>query len=255
MYPIGVEPRPPPEGALDAVRRPRISPAFQVPLEQSLHQATLVVVFDFATSPLPVRRDLADAFRDVWDRLAAPGTWWSGEQRIAIATVARAAYDGAEPGPHPSLPEPAVAAATLLSAKPSAVTPELIAQWKNEGLDSYGYVELIGVVSQITVVDTFHRAIGVDLEPLPEPVPGDPTQQEPESPVTVTKAWVPMTGPPMIPVSLSAVPAEAEALEALHGPAYLTFGQMQDPAYTRGLTRAQMELVASRTSAINECFY
>ena len=64
-----------------------------------------------------------------------------------------------------------------------------------------------------------------------------------------------MTGPPSIPISLSAVPAEQAALEALHGSAYLTFQQMQDPAYVRGLSRAQMELVAARTSAINECFY
>ena len=59
----------------------------------------------------------------------------------------------------------------------------------------------------------------------------------------------------MIPISLSAVPAEMAALEALHGPAYLAYDEMQDPAHTRGLTRAQMELVAARTSAINECFY
>jgi hypothetical protein len=95
----------------------------------------------------------------------------------------------------------------------------------------------------------------MDLEPLPESLPGEPTQQRPKSSVTVTNAWVPMAGPPMIPTSLSAVPAEMTALEALHGSAYLTYEQMQDPAYTRGLTRAQMELVAARTSAINECFY
>jgi alkylhydroperoxidase family enzyme len=212
-------------------------------------------VFDFTASPLPVRRDLADAFRDVWDRLAAPGTWWSAEQRIAIASVARAAYDGGEPRPHPNLPEPATAAAALLSAKPSAATPELIAQWTNEGLDSYGYVELIGVVSQVTVVDTFHRAMGLPLEPLPRPEPGEPSRTIPDPAPTLTKAWVPMVGPPTIPTSLSAVPAEMEALEALHGPAYLTFQEMSDPAIQKGLSRAQIELVASRTSSINECFF
>ena len=51
------------------------------------------------------------------------------------------------------------------------------------------------------------------------------------------------------------VPAEAEAQDDLHGSMYLTQDQMSDPSFERGLTRAQMELVASRTSALNECFY
>ena len=153
------------------------------------------------------------------------------------------------------LPEPAIEAAVLLGQRPSGVTQELVLDWEERGLDMFRYVELIGIVSQVTAVDTFHRAIGLTLEPLPHPVPGEPTRQHSESQVRVTKAWVPMEGPPTIPTSLSAVPAEMAALEALHGPAYLAYEQMQDPAYTRGLTRAQMELVAARTSAINECFY
>ena len=46
-----------------------------------------------------------------------------------------------------------------------------------------------------------------------------------------------------------------KSLEALHGPAYLTFQEMGDPAIQKGLSRAQIELVASRTSSINECFF
>ena len=211
-------------------------------------------MFDFTDAPLPVRDDLAEAFRHVWARLASPGTWWTGAERVAIAAVARAAYASADI-PLVDLPAPAVEAAEVLGGRPSSVTRDHIAGWEEEGLDPYRYVELIGVVSQVTAVDTFHRAMGIGLESLPEPIGGEPSREFPETPVQVTKAWVPMSGPPMIPISLSAVPAEMEALEALHGPAYLSYGQMQDPAYTRGLTRAQMELVAARTSAINECFY
>ena len=213
-------------------------------------------MFDFTTSPLPIRADLVGAFRGVWDRLASPGSWWTGEQRVAIAAVARAAYSAADPiATGSQLPPPAVAAASLLASTPTAITQERIRDWAEEGLDAYRYVELIGIVSQVTTVDTFHRAMGLDLEPLPVPLAGEPSRQHSEPPATVTKAWVPMVGPPMIPVALSAVPAEATALEALHGPAYLRFEEMQDPAVTRGLSRAQMEVVAARTSAINECFY
>ncbi len=216
--------------------------------------ASLPHVFDLTTVSLPVRRDLIDAFRQVWNRLAAPGTWWTGRQRVDIATVARAAYSGGE-ATESQLPEPAVSAASLLSMSPSAVTREHIQRWEHEGLDSYQYVELVAIVSQLTAVDTFHRALGLELEPLPEPAAGEPSRQLPDTPATITKAWVPMVGPPTIPTALSAVPAETEALEALHGPAYLTYEEMSDPAVVRELTRAQLELVAARTSAINECFY
>lgn len=213
-------------------------------------------MFDFASSPLPIRSDLVAAFREVWDRLASPGTWWTGKQRVAIAAVARAAYSDGEPlAAATGLPQPAVAAASLIASSPATITAEKIRTWEENGLDSYQYIELIGIVSQITTVDTFHRAMGLDLEPLPEPRAGQPSRLHATPPATLTKAWVPMVGPPMIPVALSAVPAEAAALEALHGPAYLRYEEMQDPAITRGLTRAQMEIVASRTSAINECFY
>lgn len=212
-------------------------------------------MFDFATSLLPVSDELAASFRHVWNKLAQPGTWWTGAQRVAIAAVARDTYDGNPSAPQAELPSAAVAAAALLSATPAKVTPELIAQWEDEGLDPHQYVELIGIISRVTVVDTFHRAMELPLEPLPQPEPGEPSRIVPDPPPTLTKAWMPMVGPPTIPTSLSAVPAEMEAQEALHGPAYLAYEEMSDPAIVKGLSRAQMELVASRTSVINECFF
>ena len=212
-------------------------------------------MFDFTTSPLPVGDDRAEAFRHVWHRLAAPGTWWTGDERVAIACVARAAYAAGESTETAALPAAAKEAAALLSHEPAAVTKQRIGDWETRGLTANHYVELIGIVAQLTAVDTFHRASSLDLEPLPEPQPGEPSRELPQSTATVTRAWVPMVGPPTIPTSLSAVPAEMAALEALHGPMYLTYEEMGDPAITRGLTRAQMELVASRTSVINECFF
>lgn len=212
-------------------------------------------MFEFSHTPAPVRGDLSVAFRAVWDRLARPGTWWTGAGRVAIAQVARDSYRGAELAAHPDLPEAATLAASLLSRKPAAVTAELIRGWEGVGLDSNRYVELVAVVSQTTAIDTFHRALGVDLEPLPTPQQGGPSEQLPETPAKLTRAWVPMVGPPTIPTSLSAVPAEMDALEQLHGPMYLSYEEMGDPAVQKGLSRAQQELVAARTSAINECFF
>ena len=116
------------------------------------------------------------------------------------------------------------------------------------------YVELVGVVSRLSAVDTFHLALGIPLEPLPEPEPGEPSQME-EPLARHGAAWVPMVGGASITQALSLVDAESTAQEDLHGPLYLTYEEMAELDFVRGLNRAQMELVAARTSAINECFY
>ena len=94
----------------------------------------------------------------------------------------------------------------------------------------------------------------MELEPLPGPIEGDPSRQ-PEPSAGRNPSWVPATSGSSIVYALSLVPAEMAAQEDLHGPLYLTYEGMGDLAYVSGLTRAQMELVAARTSAVNECFY
>jgi alkylhydroperoxidase family enzyme len=212
-------------------------------------------MFEFEGSPIPVRADLAQSFRGVWQRLAAPGTWWTGAERVALANVARAAYQEETPLDDSVLPVPARDAAAVLAKTPAAISEEQIASWEAHGLDAHHYVELVAVVAMATAIDTFHRGMDLDLEPLPLAQPGAPSRALPATPATKTKAWVPMVGPPTIPSSLSAVPAEMTALEALHGPMYLSYVEMGNPAIQKGLSRAQMELVAGRTSAINECFF
>ncbi len=211
-------------------------------------------MFNFSSSPLPVRSDLTSVFRAVWEGTAKPGTWWEGTERVAIASTARAAYAGKDPESSVLSPA-AIEAANVLGRKPSAVTQEMIAGWEADGLTPDRYIELIGIVSRVIAIDTFHRGLEIDLEPLPNAESGTPTGAVPQPAATRTKAWVPMVGPPTIPTSLSAVPAEMDALEPLHGPMYLTYEQMGNPNIQRGLHRSQMELVASRTSAINECFF
>ena len=41
----------------------------------------------------------------------------------------------------------------------------------------------------------------------------------------------------------------------LHGVLYLSLDEMADPTIEKTLTRAQMELIAARTSLLNDCFY
>ena len=64
-----------------------------------------------------------------------------------------------------------------------------------------------------------------------------------------------MVGPTSIIQALSLVPAESAAQREIHGPLYMSYEQMADYGFRRTLDRAQMELIAARVSAVNECFY
>ena len=201
---------------------------------------------------IPIRPEIPALFAREWSRLASPGSHWSGRQRIEIAKVAREARAGSSEADS-SLPPAAAEAASLLGATPARASRSWVESTVVD-LGSGPYIEIVGVVSRAVAVDTFHRAIGSPLPQLPEPVAGDPTGID-DPAARSGPAWVPMVGGASIVGALSAVPSEAEAQEDMHGPLYLTYEQMQDLEFVRGLSRAQMELVAARTSAVNECFY
>ena len=50
--------------------------------------------FDYALSPVEVSPDLCAAHREAWIRIASPGSWWTGAQRVEAARLARVARAG-----------------------------------------------------------------------------------------------------------------------------------------------------------------
>ncbi|MBT8201678.1 MAG: hypothetical protein HKN74_09720 [Acidimicrobiia bacterium] len=206
------------------------------------------MAFDFPAA-VDVRSDIGRLFRREWERLARPGTWFGGADRVAIATAARAARTPGAPPVNHELVE----AAETVAARPATIRRRWVQSVTRE-IGFAPYVELVGVVSRLVAIDAFHVAIGAPLEPLPEPERGEPSRIE-ERAARPGAAWVPMVGGASITQALSLVDAEASAQEDMHGPLYLTYEEMAELDYVRGLSRAQMELVAARTSAINECFY
>jgi len=202
----------------------------------------------------PVRPDLVKAMRREWRRLATPGTWWSGDERVAIARVTRDAQ-AAAPGASDALPDVAAEAARRLAVAPASTTKDTVARQPAAGLDHPPYVELVGVASRLAAIDAIHRGLGADLEPLPDPEPGRATRTPPPRQATAGRAFVPMVGGASIAGALSLVPMEMEAQRDIHGPLYLSYEDMALFDYQGGLHRTQMELVAARTSAVNKCFY
>jgi len=188
-----------------------------------------------------------------WSHLASPGTWWTGPQRVAIAAEARLATMGLPPTY--ALPVAATDAARTVATEASTIRPETIATWGRDGLDVFAYVEIVGIVAIVMALDVAAFGLGRSAEPLPIGLRGKPSHTKPDGAQT-TNGWVPTVGPAWAPEALSAVTAERDAMDTVHGPLYMTMQEMGDLQIIKnGMTRDQMELVAARTSMLNDCFY
>ena len=233
-------------------------------------------------SDYPVRADLAEIHGSQLERLGAPGTWGIGAQRLAVAAAARkAGYEAGvlekpedEGAPvELELPEVASRVAQRVAVAPQEVDQAFYQAALADGLSDAEYTEIVGVVSRLSSFDVFARGIGVTLQPLPEPQPGAPSRERPAAAV-IEQAWVPtVPNPPdggetadalyggkpkpYIMRALTLVPDEFRAHIALEAIQYIQPDRIVDYAYQHheGLTRPQVEVVAGRVSALNECFY
>jgi hypothetical protein len=165
-----------------------------------------VLAIRYDAAPIPVRSDLPEAHTRAWQRLAAPGTWWTGAERVAIAAEARAAAGcglcrerkaslspSAAVGRHASvsaLSDAAVEAIHRISTDPGRLSKGWFDALASQGLGDAAYVELVGVVSTLVSVDAFCRAIGVPPHPLPKRAPG-PSRHRPAA-AKRGDAWVPL---------------------------------------------------------------
>jgi hypothetical protein len=243
-----------------------------------------MTAFLYETNSDPVRTDLAEAHRRAWDHIARPGTWLTGAERVAVADETRRARDCAlcrerKAALSPYTVEGSHDHAGLLSDamvdeihRVTTDAARLTEKWQNglvaDGLSIEAYVEVLGVAVIAISVDRFHHAMGFALEALPAPIPGEPTRERPND-IVEGEAWVPMMASaaiaklvrlpasqaPYVIRALSLVPAEVLAWGDLSDAQYIATDDMLDFGSTRALDRSQIELVAGRVSALNECFY
>lgn len=196
--------------------------------------------------------ELSGAIDDFWAHLGSPGASYDAAQRLQIADVARAARHRST-ADAPS--DAARSAAATISTAAGTVRRQFIDDLVEEGLTYAEYVEILGIVSMLSAVDTLDFGVGNPQRPLPEPTPGAPTG-EIDASAAVDGGWVPTVGAAFPTTALSLTPAEAEAWHHLHGALYLSLPQMAQLDIVRdGASRAQMEAVAARTSLINDCFF
>ena len=224
---------------------------------------------------LPIRDDLGTAHGEIAARWARPGTWWTAAQRSEIVRHVRAARDHrtddgdvlppwAQPSsigrlvdPEGPLPAAAVDAVWRITNHPGTLTQDWYTSIIDRGVDPLAYVELVGIVAQANCIDRFADALELPRIELDQPADGPPGREG--APAAVKYHWVPTADikMPNVIKALSAVPAENEALFILSDAQYVPMERVRGDVVSdrNSLTRPQIEVLAARTSKLNECFY
>jgi hypothetical protein len=235
------------------------------------------MAIDYAGGRYRPRQELIDAHADVWRRIGEPGTWWNGADRRAMVAEARHAQrcslcarrrealsPAAIKGHHDSvsdLPAAAVDVIHRVITDPGRLTRTWFDSVILRGLERTRYVELVSVVAASVIVDTLHRALAIELPALPEAVAGEPSRTLVDD-LVEDGAWVPIMPQPSrtaTETGMPTVPNIRRALSMVAAAPALFFGAFMPHYRLQGLdfavTQGQAEFVASRVSALNQCFY
>ncbi len=241
----------------------------------------------FAGSRIPVRSDLAEAHERAWAAIAAPGTWLTGERRIAVAAEIRhapacahcarikaALSPNAVTGAHEDLGTLGAAEVELIHrvvSDPGRLSEKWSQSILARGLSEGEYVEVVGLVATVMMLDTCLRALGLPERALPAPTAGEPTRYRPAG-ARKKAAWLPLVEPedaleadgPLYPNpkagyiyrGLSLVPQSLRDYWALANCHYMPGEYVyQFDKSIRAIRRPQVEIVAARVSAMHQCAY
>ncbi|MEM9566194.1 MAG: hypothetical protein AAGA93_26475 [Actinomycetota bacterium] len=190
--------------------------------------------------------------------MSAAGATLSGATRRSLAEASRSAAAeraAASETTPPSANDPLAEITHRMTVAPAEIRRSWVREQEQRGVSSANYVEILGLVSRLTAIDTFTFGLGtaaVDLRPADDN--SEPTGRVADH-ATLSGGWVPTVGPASPPSALSLIPDEHEAMLDLHGVFYLSIPEMADLDADRGLHRTEMEFVAARTSLLNECFF
>jgi hypothetical protein len=195
---------------------------------------------------------------------------------VAIVAEARAALDcslcsarksalspNAVQGAHQTastLPAAVVDGIHRLRTDPQRLTRAWFDSLVPDQLSQPAYAELVSLVCTSVIIDTQHNSLGLPVAPLPDPLDGEPGGDLLEDTVDIG-AWLPVmkTEADLADTGLPSVPNIARAISLVPRAAALFFGAFR-PHYRLqeihlAISQAQAEFVASRVSALNECFY
>ncbi len=218
----------------------------------------------FGELTLPV--GVAEAAATAWSDLGRPGRQLTGVERIAVATAAREATprpvwdrNGGLDALHAGMGDRRavlVALAAIFATEASLIDRELVTRLQAEIGDT-SYAETAAIVAQVITVDQFCISLGIDTATLPPAEAGEPSRERPEG-MGDAGGHIEMTVPfrgPNVARSLSLAAEDHLRWRGLVLSMY-SRDAFEEMVWTdRALTRPQVELLAARTSSLNECFY
>ncbi len=252
---------------------------------QSLEKAAFMTV--------EVRYDLTRSLEAAWRRLAEAGTWWTGAERVAIAAETRQAVHcelcrarrqavsaAMVSGRHDNavaLPPAAIEAIHRIRTDSGRLGASWYQSLIAAGLSEERYVELLSVVAIVVAADTFRRAAGLPRLSFPSAKPGEPSYRRPHG-AKPGLAWMPTLAPEdrtaddpdlyrdhpgprergggNVHRALSLVPEAMIHWWDMFETMYLPAPAMRDFAHEyRAISHAQIEMLAARVAALNQCVY
>ncbi len=238
----------------------------------------------YGDSEYPVDEALQAIHEAQLDSLGGPGVWFTGSQRVALVEEVRAARIEAGVQETVGAPAPVSDGADLSDtakhvAREAALSPgtfvrEFYEEAVRDGLTDAEYVEIVGIVGRLVNFDVVARGLGIGPRAIGVSGGDNPSRRRPHTAIA-EGAWVDTVpaGPSggdaaremygdakmvsFIFRGMSLAPSENLAHMELDEAQYLPARHFAEFDYQQheGLTRPQVEVVAGRVSAINECFY
>lgn len=241
----------------------------------------------FESTDLPIRDELWAALAKAWAELGQAGAWLTGAQRVAVAAEARQARrcalcrsrkEALSPyavsGRHDHqgrLPEPWVEVIHRVVTDSGRLSERWYQAALDAGLIEDELIEIISVTVIAVTVDAFALGIGLPAPALPGVGPGDPARRH-EPTAKRGPGWAQTVAPEdadadfadfyandshfYIRRSLTLVPEETRRLWALLNMLYMEDPRVRElEGLTRGISRAQIEFLAARASALLGCYY
>ena len=225
---------------------------------------------------LPVRDNVRQSHQAGLDQIASPGTWFTAAERFAIVSEARhastcplcvARKHAISPyivdGGHDSATDLAVDIVEVihrLVTDSGRLTERWFSDITGRDLSAEMYIEIVGVVATSIVIDSYSVALACELATPSQPIDGDPSKLS-NSQVFNGGAWVPMLDSPQ-EASKTGLPTQPNIGRAmgLVPSAIALFFPVMRSHYSLGnidlgISRDQIELLAARISAHNQCFY